>query len=182
MATIGCSSMRPGASSPPAVPVFTLSSPEFKDGDSLDQRHAGNVSTNPNCVGSNISPPLAWTNVPQGTKSLAVLVHDQAGRGGLGVTHWVAYDIRPSITGFGASEVSQPSPKYVGGKSTLNLPSYMGPCPTPNTGHHHYVFTVIATDVEPGTLPGGLTIAELLGRLDGHSKGASSIVLRYGRP
>ena len=85
-------------------------------------------------------------------------------------------------TGFAENEISQPSPKYVGGKSTLNLPNYMGPCPPANTGHHHYVYTVIATDVEPGALPAGLTMQELLTRLNGRAKGSGSIVLRYGRP
>jgi hypothetical protein len=44
------------------------------------------------------------------------------------------------------------------------------------------VYTVIATDLEPGALPAGLTMQELLDRLNGHAKGASSLVLRYGRP
>ena len=51
-----------------------------------------------------------------------------------------------------------------------------------NTGHHHYVFTVIATDLEPGALPAGLTMQELTERLAGRAKGSSSMVLRYGRP
>jgi phosphatidylethanolamine-binding protein (PEBP) family uncharacterized protein len=58
----------------------------------------------------------------------------------------------------------------------------MGPCPPINTGLHPYVYTLIATDVEPGALPAGLTMQELLERLAGRARGASSIVLRYGRP
>lgn len=161
--------------------VFTLWSPTFKDGAFLEQKHAGNLSTNPNCVGQNVSPSLRWANLPAGTKSLAMLVHDQEGRSGLGVAHWVAYGIAPTVTGFAEGEITGPSPKYVGGKSTLNIPGYMGPCPPVNTGHHHYVFTAIATDVEPGALPAGLTMLELLERLNGRARGASSIVLRYGR-
>jgi Raf kinase inhibitor-like YbhB/YbcL family protein len=175
----GCAS---GPTPPPPGPVFTLWSPAYKDGATLEMRHAGNVATNPNCVGQNVSPPLAWSNLPAGTRSLAMLMYDQAGRNGLGVVHWVAYGIAPSVTGFAENEVAKPSPKYVGGKSTLNLPNYMGPCPPVNTGHHHYVYTVIATDLEPGALPAGMTMAELMARLNGHAKGGSSIVLRYGRP
>lgn len=162
--------------------AFTLSSTSFQSGGALETRHAGNLSSNPNCVGSNVSPPLAWKNVPAGTKSLAMLVYDQEGRSGLGVVHWVAYGISPTLAGFAENEISQPSPKYVGGKSTLNLGNYMGPCPPPNTGRHHYVYTVIATDLEPAQLPAGLTMQELLGRLNGHAKGSSSIVGRFGRP
>jgi len=171
------------ASQPPTVgPVFTLWSPAFRDGDELRQPHAGNVPGNPNCVGENVSPPLAWTNVPVGTKSFAMLVYDQGGRNGLGVVHWVAYNIPATVSAFAEKEISAPSPLYTGGKSTLNLPNYMGPCPPVNTGKHNYVFTVIATDVEPNTLPPGLTMPELMDRLNGRAKGSSSLVLRYGRP
>jgi Raf kinase inhibitor-like YbhB/YbcL family protein len=177
----GCAA--PGANTPPpAGPVFTLWSPGLADGATLQQRHAGNLASNPNCVGQNVSPPLAWANVPAGTRSLALLVHDQEGRGGLGVAHWVAYNIPATVTGFAENEIGTASPKYTGGKSTLNLPNYMGPCPPVNTGLHHYVYTVIATDLEPGALPAGLTMTELMERLAGHAKVASSIVLRYGRP
>lgn len=177
----GCASLG-GNTTPPDGPVFTLWSPGLPDGTTLQQRYAGNLASNPNCVGQNVSPPLAWKNLPAGTRSLALLVHDQAGRSGLGVAHWVAYNIAPTAGGFAENEVSQASARYTGGKSTLNLPNYMGPCPPINTGLHPYVYTLIATDVEPGALPAGLTMQELLERLAGRARGASSIVLRYGRP
>ena len=168
---------------PPAdSTAFTLWSPAFADGARLEQRHAGNLASNPNCVGSNVAPPLAWRNVPAGTRSLVMLVHDQEGRSGLGVVHWIAYGIVPEVTGFADNEISAPSNKYQPGKSTLGLGHYMGPCPPVNTGHHHYVYTLIATDLEAGALPAGLTWEQVAQRLAGHAKGASSIVLRYGRP
>ncbi len=180
-ALTACSSMR--ASAPPASTGFTLSSPGLADGADLPQRYSGNLASNPNCVGSNVSPALAWTNVPAGTRSIVLMVLDQEGRNGTGVHHWVAYGISPSVTGFAENEVSTPSPKYMGGKSTQGLPNSMGPCPGPNTGHHHYLYTAIATDLEPGALPPGLTWPEVQERLaGGHAKAASSIVLRYGRP
>lgn len=179
----GCAGMGDRAPTAPAGPaIFTLSSPAFKDGGTLEQRHAGNAAGNPNCVGQNVSPPLAWTHVPAGTRSLAMLVYDQEGRSGLGVAHWVAYNIPTTVNSFQENEIIKASPKYTGGKSTLNLATYMGPCAPAQTGMHHYVFTVIATDVEPGSLPAGLTMPELLDRLNGHAKGASSMVLHYGRP
>jgi len=174
----GCAS---APSAPPPGPVFTLWSPQFHDGATLETRHAGNLSSNPNCVGQNVTPALRWANVPAGTKSLAMLMYDQEGRNGLGVAHWVAYGIDPSIGGFAENEIGRASPKFTGGKSTQDLGYYMGPCPPVNTGQHHYVYTVIATDVEPGALPPGLTMNELLARLAGRAKAGSSIVLRYGR-
>lgn len=62
------------------------------------------------------------------------------------------------------------------------MKNYMAPCPPANTGHHHYLYTLIATDLEPGALPPALAWDEVAKRLDGHAKGASSIVLRHGRP
>src|SRR3954470_344120 len=73
--------------------VFTLSSSSFKDGERLAVKNAGNNKANPNCVGENVSPPLAWANPPEGTKSYALLMFDPEGRPPGGVAHWVAYGI-----------------------------------------------------------------------------------------
>ena len=93
----GCAA--PASQPPSAGPVFTLWSPAFRDGDELSQQHAGNVPGNPNC-GRGTSPPLAWTNVPAGTKTFAFLVYDQGGRNGLGVVHWVAYNVPATVSAF----------------------------------------------------------------------------------
>ncbi|MES3000667.1 MAG: YbhB/YbcL family Raf kinase inhibitor-like protein [Pseudomonadota bacterium] len=163
--------------------AFTFWSPQFPDNSPLETRHAGNIAANPNCVGQNVSPPLAWKNVPAGTKSLAIVVFDPEGRGGSGVYHWVAYGIDPALNGFAENEINKASLKFTGGKSTQDLAHYMGPCAGPNTGWHHYTFTAIASDYEPGALPAGLTGPELMQRmLGGRGKGASSTVLRWGRP
>ena len=82
-----------------AQAAFTLTSPAFKDGERLATKFAGNNKSNPNCVGENISPPLAWANPPEGTKSYALLMFDPEGRPPGGVSHWVAYGIPVSVTG-----------------------------------------------------------------------------------
>ena len=161
---------------------FTLTSPAFEDNGMLQQKNAGNDKANPNCVGDNVSPPLAWTNVPEGTKSFALLMIDPEGGQGLGSIHWVAYGIPASVTAFAEGEVSKVSDKYVGGKSGRSLPHYFGPCTPPKTGYHHYTFTLIATDLEPAALQPGLTRDELLAALKGHTKGAAGLVGRFGRP
>jgi len=166
----------------PGSTAFTLWTPGLKDNAELDTRYAGNVRGNPNCIGENFSPALSWANVPSGTKSIVVLVHDQQGRNGLGAIHWVAYGIDPALGGFAENEIGNPTPKVVAGRNLLNTPAYFGPCPPPNTGLHYYVFTAIATDLERDALPAGLSMQEVLARLDGgHAKGAASAMLRYGR-
>jgi Raf kinase inhibitor-like YbhB/YbcL family protein len=161
---------------------FTLTSSTFKDGEMLQVKNAGNNKANPNCVGDNVSPPLAWTNVPDGTKSFALIMVDPEGRGGLGVVHWVAYGIPASVTSFAEGEVSGPSEKYVGGKSTPGLAHYFGPCTPPKTGLHHYTLTLIATDLEPKALEPGLTRDQVFEKLNGHTKGAAGLVGLFGKP
>ena len=109
-----------GSQSASAQGVFTLTSPSFKDGERLAVKNAGNNKSNPNCVGENVSPALSWSNPPEGTKSFAILMFDPEGRPPGGVSHWVAYGIPASVTGFAEGEVSGPSSKYVGGTSLIS--------------------------------------------------------------
>src|SRR5258705_12335050 len=82
-----------GAHDARAQGVFTLSSSSFKDGERLAVKNAGNNKANPNCVGENVSPPLAWANPPEGTKSYAFLMFDPEGRPPEAVSHWAVYAI-----------------------------------------------------------------------------------------
>lgn len=165
-----------------AADPFVLTSSAFKDGTMLAVKSAGNMKSNPNCVGENVSPPLSWKNPPAGTKSYALAMVDPEGRNGLGVIHWLAYNIPASVDGFAEGETSQPSPKYTGGKGTAGLATYTGPCTPPGTDVHHYTFTLIATDLEPGALPPGLTHPELMAKLDGHAKQSAGLIALFKKP
>jgi phosphatidylethanolamine-binding protein (PEBP) family uncharacterized protein len=106
---------------------------------------------------------------------------DPEGRPPGGVSHWVAYGIPVSVTGFAEGEASKQTDKYVGGKSLMGLPHYFGPC-TPPGVPHHYAFTLIATDLEPNALQPGLTRDELIKALDGHAKGATGVIGTFSKP
>jgi Raf kinase inhibitor-like YbhB/YbcL family protein len=170
-----------------AADPFTLTSTTFKDGQMMPRKVANNLSNNPNCVGQNVSPQLSWKGVPDGTKSFAILMEDPEGRGGAGVHHWVAYGISPTVTSFAEGELSKPSDKYVGGKSTQGVGYYSGPC-TPPGSPHHYTFVVIATDFDPKELPPGLTREEFLAKLappapaPSHAKGAAGLIGLFVKP
>ncbi|HWX06719.1 MAG TPA: YbhB/YbcL family Raf kinase inhibitor-like protein [Bradyrhizobium sp.] len=170
-----------GAGNALAQGVFTLSSPDFKDGERLALKNAGNNKANPNCLGENVSPTLNWSNPPAGTKSYALLMFDPEGRPPGGVSHWVAYGIPVSVTGFAEGEVSKPSDKYVGGLGTAKLSNYTGPC-TPAGPLHHYTFTLIATDLEPSALQPGLTREELIKALEGHAKQSTGLIGTFSKP
>src|SRR5262245_28893169 len=153
-----------GGTNADAQGVFTITSSSFKDGERLATKMAGNNKQNPNCV-----------------KSYALIMFDPEGRMGQGVVHWVAYGIPASVASFAEGETSQQTDKYVGGKSTMSLPHYFGPC-TPPGAPHHYTFTLIATDLEPTALAPGMTRDELMKALDGHGKGATGIIGTFSKP
>jgi Raf kinase inhibitor-like YbhB/YbcL family protein len=168
------------ASAQAAAP-FKLTSPAFADNAPLATKYAGDLKRNPNCVGQSISPPLQWANPPAGTESFALVLTDPEGRGGLGVVHMVIYGIPASVTGFAEGELSKPSDKFVGGKSTMGLPTYFGPC-TPPGDWHHYTFILISTDLDPKALPPGMTRDRLFAALAGHTKGAAGLIGRFRHP
>ena len=175
------------AASAIAADPFTLTSATFKDGQLMPRKVANSLSTNPNCVGENVSPQLSWTGVPEGTRSFAILMEDPEGRGGAGVHHWVAYGIPASVTSLAEGEVSKASDKYVGGRSTQGVPNYSGPCTPPGTPHH-YTFVIIATDLDPKELPAGLTRDEVQAKIvppapaASHAKGTAGLVGLFVKP
>ena len=170
-----------GAHAASAAGAFTLTSNDFKDGERLPQKFAGNNKSNPNCVGDNVSPELSWSNPPEGTKSFTLLMFDPEGRPPGGVSHFVAYGIPASVTSFAEGELSKAGDKFVGGQSLMKLATYFGPC-TPPGAPHHYTFTLIATDLEPAALQPGLTRDEVIKALDGHAKGATGLIGTFSHP
>jgi len=164
-----------------AAGAFALTSTTFNDGGMMPQKVSNTPPPNPNCVGENISPQLSWKNPPDGTRSYAITMVDPEGYGGMGVVHWVAYGIPATVTSFAEGEASKPSTKYVGGKSTEEVGYYSGPC-TPPGSAHHYVFRIIATDLDPKALPPGLSLDQLQAGFAGHLKGAAALVGLFAKP
>jgi Raf kinase inhibitor-like YbhB/YbcL family protein len=166
-----------------AADVLTLTSPAVQDNGMLAVKNAGSdKQRSPNCVGENLSPPLTWSNPPEGTKSFALLLFDPEGRAPTGVSHMVVYGISVDVKGFAEGELSKESTKFVGGKSTMNLGIYTGPCTPPNTDWHHYTWTLVATDLDPKALQPGMTREELAAALKDHVKGSAGLVTRFKHP
>jgi len=155
-----------------------VSSSAFADGGTIPAEHAGVGD----CGGKNISPPVAWSNLPAKTKSVAVLVFDPDGAGGLGVSHWVAYNIAAERGELKAGEGAAGSNfDFTMGPNVAGTPSYRGMCPPAGDRPHHYVMTVIATELAPGSLPAGLGRDALLAALKGRALGGQSVVGLYSR-
>src|SRR3954452_22903389 len=76
-------------------PVFTLSSPDLAAGTFATKFILNGFG----CTGQNVSPQLVWSNVPPGTKSLHLQVHDPDAPTGSGFWHWAVYDMPASTSG-----------------------------------------------------------------------------------
>ncbi len=158
-----------------AAPWFTLSSTAFQDGQRIPLRFGGDdpkracSPRNPAicpCPGTNVSPQLSWANAPAGTKRFAILMYDIDGQYGAGVSHWVAYNIAPTATGLAKGDGTR-GLGFTGGAGTRGNADYVGPCPPQGDGPHHYLITVMATDLEP-TLAPGLTRDQFFSQAKGH--------------
>src|SRR5438477_5417064 len=95
---------------------------------------------------------------------------------------WWSMGIPADVKGFAEGELSKPSDKFVGGKSTMGLGVYWGPGTPPNTDWHHYTWTLVATDLDPKALQPGMTREELAAALKDHVKGSAGLVTRFRHP
>jgi Raf kinase inhibitor-like YbhB/YbcL family protein len=159
---------------------FMVTSSSFSDGGMLTKKNAADDPMRM-CGGENVSPALAWANAPAKTKSFVVLMFDPDGRLGEGVSHWVGYGVPADVKGFAEGELTKETKKFVGGKGTRDNALYIGPCPPAGDTPHHYVFTVVATDLEPAALKGGLTRDQVYAALSGHALVGASIIGKYAR-
>jgi Raf kinase inhibitor-like YbhB/YbcL family protein len=171
-----------------AAPWFTVTSTSIKDGERIPVRFGGDDQKracsprNPAicpCPGKNVSPQIAWQNAPAGTKSLAILMYDIDGQFGAGVSHWVAYNIAPTTTELKEGDGTAGT-GFTGGAGTRGNPNYLGPCPPQGDGPHHYMITVMATDLEPNLQP-GLTREQFLAAAKGHLLTSATISGKFAR-
>ena len=83
-----------------AAEPFMLTSSGFKDGTPLQKKNSNNTPGNANCVGENVSPPLAWSNPPAGTKSFALTCRRTRNAEAGQEYSWVTHDHSCPATGF----------------------------------------------------------------------------------
>lgn len=159
---------------------FSITSPSFNDGGMLTRKNAADDPMRM-CGGQNVSPALAWSDAPAKTRSFAIFLLDPDGLLGQGVSHWVGYGIPVNVTSLAEGEITRGSSHFVGGKGTRDNSLYIGPCPPIGEAPHHYVFTIVATDLEPQALKPGMTRDEVYAAIKGHTLGGTSIIGKYAR-
>lgn len=129
------------------------------------------------CEGDDVSPPLAWNDVPAGTRSLALVVDDPDAPDPAAPrrrwVHWVLVDLPPAANKL-AEDVAARVPGRTG-VNDWNRAMWGGPCPP--IGRHRYVFTLYALDAELGLARP--TKAELERAMAGHVLASATLVGTY---
>ena len=135
--------------------AFTVRSNSFKDGDYLGSDHILSADYGFGCAGGNKSPHLAWSGVPEGTRSFAVSCFDPDAPTGSGFWHWVMVNIAPTVTELVLDAGNPSAGKLPAGalqtRTDFGAPGYGGPAPPPGDHPHRYLFTVFAVGLD--TLP-----------------------------
>ena len=148
-----------------------LKSPAFEEG--------GMIPRNYTCDGKDVSPPLTWEGVPEGTKSLALICDDPDAPIGTWV-HWVLYNLPPKTTELAEAIPLEPvlpnGAKQ--GKNDWRKFGYGGPCPPGGT--HRYYFKIYALDTMLD-LEAGATKKDLLKAMEGHILAQGQLMGKYSR-
>lgn len=161
----------PGKSIPPhAVNTMKLTSGGFEAGQTIDAKYT--------VEGEDISPPLSWSDTPQGTKSFALICDDPDAPSPRKPAdqpwvHWVIFNIPADATGLPENVGRGREPSGVPGAkqgrnswSSDNL-GYRGPAPPPGSGPHRYVFKLFALDTMLD-LNSSASKTDLLKAISGH--------------
>lgn len=149
-----------------AAMALQVTSPVFVEG--------GNIPRKFTCDAENVSPALAWSGIPSGAQSIALIADDPDAPVGTWV-HWVLYDlpgdtsaIPEAVMGIG-----------VEGLNDFRKSGYGGPCP-PKGKPHRYFFKVYALDTGLGLKPGA-SKGEVEKAMQGHVLAQGQLMGKYGR-
>ncbi len=152
-----------------------LSSTAFEPGGEIPQKHT--------CDGPDLSPPLAWSGLPEGTQSLVLIVDDpdapDPAAPKVTWVHWVLYNIPPSAAGLpGATDTEDLPDGTREGLNDWRHRGYRGPCPP--IGRHRYFHKLYAVDtVFPHLEPANK--AQLKEKMEDHILDQAQLIGTYRR-
>lgn len=148
-----------------------ITSPAFENGGMIPAKYT--------CDGINVSPPLAWGSIPEGTKSLALISDDPDAPTGTWV-HWVIYNLPADIKGLPENipPLKELEHGAKQGITDFRRIGYGGPCPP--SGTHRYYFKIYALDIMLD-LEAGATKKQLLKAMEGHILAQGQLMGRYKR-
>lgn len=151
--------------------TISLKSTAFEHGSMIPSKYT--------CDGKDISPPLQWSNLPAGAKTLVLISDDPDAPMGTWV-HWVIFNIPAEKEGLpeGIPGVERFSDGTVQGKNDFGRIGYGGPCPPGGT--HRYFFKIYALDTQLELMPGS-TKSHVLQAMKGHVLDSGELMGRYTR-
>jgi len=151
--------------------ALSMTSPVFKNGGGIPSKYT--------CQGEDISPPLMFAGVPDGTKSLTLIVDDpdapDPAAPKMTWVHWVLYNLPPDTKGLEESLASLPA-GTLEGVNDWKRTGYGGPCPP--IGRHRYFFKLYALDTVLPDLHEPIK-AELEQAMQGHILVQSELIGTY---
>jgi Raf kinase inhibitor-like YbhB/YbcL family protein len=147
--------------------TIQLTSTVFENGQSIPKRYTGD--------GEDVSPPLAWSEPPSGTKSFALICDDPDAPRGTWV-HWVLFNLPADLRGL--PEAAEAGHAVEGTNDFGNL-GYGGPSPPPGKPHR-YFFKLYALDTALN-LPAGASKADVVAACKGHVLAEGELMGKYQR-
>ncbi|MGH3858885.1 YbhB/YbcL family Raf kinase inhibitor-like protein [Actinokineospora sp.] len=161
----------------PQTASFTVTSDDVRDGEKIDLKHVYGGAG-----GENVSPHLAWSGAPEGTKSFVVTCFDPDAPIPGGFWHWIAVDIPASITelaaGAGARDETLPEGAFHV-RNDFSARDYGGSAPPEGDQDHRYYFVVHAVDVEKLEVDENASAAVVSFNLAFHTLGRAIITPTY---
>jgi Raf kinase inhibitor-like YbhB/YbcL family protein len=158
-------------SAPKGGITMKIFSSAFKDGQRIPSKYT--------CDGQDVSPPLEWESVPDGTESFSLICDDPDAPRGTWV-HWVVYEIPPNMKNLAENvrPEREPGSGIRQGKNDWPKIGYGGPCPP--SGTHRYYFKLYALDTKLNLKP-GVTKEQLLQAMKGHILAETQLMGIYSR-
>jgi Raf kinase inhibitor-like YbhB/YbcL family protein len=144
-----------------------VNSPAFMDGARIPKKYT--------CDGDNVAPPLEWSLLPSGSKSVAIICEDPDAPSGV-FTHWVHYDVPAS-----KNRLAEGAPLGKDGENDFGTQGFGGPCPPRRDQAHHYQFHVYALDTD-SLGPAGLSKDDARKAMSGHVLDEGEVTGVYKRP
>ena len=143
--------------------------------------HNGAIPKEYTCEGEDRSPPLAWTGLPSGTRSLALIVDDpdapDPAHPRMTWVHWVVFNIPPELAALPAGAAKRIPAGIRQGLNDWQRTDYGGPCPP--VGRHRYFHKLYALDLLLDNLPASVTKAALEKAMQGHILARAELVGTY---
>ena len=145
-----------------------LTSSAFEDNSNLPKKYS--------CEGEGINPPLEFSGIPAGTKSLALTLEDPDAVSHAPFIHWVFFNISPNLKFIKEGEIPSNAQE---GFNSAGESGYFPACPPSGSGLHHYIFRLFALDEMLKDMPEFTDKEMLIEAMHGHVIDQTSLTGLY---